>query len=209
MGRQRPPERRRALRDAATVVLVILGTLLCGADIARAAPPSLDALLQRAALKGAGEVPFEEKKFVGAVTEPLVTRGVLRFEPPDRLIKKTQTPARETAIVDKDNLRILDADGVETMSMGFWVDPDLRLIFDSLRAVLRGDAAALRKLFETTVTGDASDWTLTLVPKEQSATSRVDHIVVTGDAKRLRGFDIYETGGDRSFTRLLEAPPRQ
>jgi len=209
MGRQRPPERRRALRDAAAAVLVILGTLLCAAGIARATPPSLDALLKHAAVTGAGEVPFEEKKFVGAVTEPLVTRGVLQFEPPDRLIKRTETPARETAIVDKDNLRILNADGVETMSVGFWVDPDLRLIFDSLRAVLRGDAAALRDLFETTLTGDANDWTLTLVPKQESATSRVDHIVVTGDAKRLLGFDIYETGGDRSFTRLLEPSPRQ
>lgn len=206
MGKPRLPERRRALRDAAAAALVVL---LGAAGFAQAAPPSLDALLKRAAVTRAGEVPFEEKKFVGALTEPLVSRGVLRFEPPDRLIKKTETPEQETAIVDKDSLRILNADGVETTSIGLWVDPDLRLIFDSLRAVLRGDADALRALFETTITGDANDWTLTLVPKQESATSRVDHIVVTGDATRLRGFDIYETGGDRSFTRLLETAPRQ
>jgi Outer membrane lipoprotein carrier protein LolA-like len=208
MGQPRLPERRRALRAAAAVLLVALGVPVGAAGIAQAAPPSLDDLLKRTAVTKADEVPFEEKKYVGAVTEPLISRGVLRFEPPDKLIKKTETPVPETAIVDKDSLRILNGEGVETANIGLWVDPDLQLVFDSLRAVLRGDANALRDLFDTTLAGDAKDWTLTLVLKQPATASRVTQIVVTGDAQRLRGFDIYETGGDRSFTRLLDAPQK-
>ena len=187
---------------------VILGTLLWSAGVAQATAQSLDVLLKRIAVTGAGEVPFEERKFIGAVTEPLVSRGYLRFEPPDRLIKKTEAPHRETAVVDKDSLRILNADGVETASIGLWMDPDLGLVFDSLRAVLRGDGDSLRALFDTSLAGNADAWTLTLTPKQKPESSRIDRIVVTGDANRLLGFDIYETGGDRSFIRLLEAPPR-
>lgn len=209
MKRQRHAERHRSRRDAAAAFFVVLAALLCAATGARAAAPSLDDLLKRAAVAKAGEVPFEEKKFVGPVTEPLVSRGVLRFEPPDTLIKKTEMPYPETAIVDKDSLRVINADGVETTNVGLWVDPDLRLVFDSLRAVLRGDADALRALFDTTLTGDATDWTLTLVPREEDPIpSRVARIVVTGGATRLRGFDIYETDGDKSLTRLLEPPTR-
>jgi len=206
MGSPRSPERRRLLRAAAAALLAALGARPFDAA---AAPPSLDELLKRAAVTKAGEVPFEEKKYVSGVTEPLISRGVLRFEPPDRLIKKTETPVAETAIVDRDSLRILDGNGTETANIGLWVDPDLRLVFDSLRAVLRGDADALRALFDTTLAGDAKDWTLTLVPQQSATASRVRQIVVTGDAARLRGFDIYETGGDRSFTRLLDAPQTQ
>lgn len=178
------------------------------ACLAGAAAASLDDLLKRAAVAKAGEVPFEEEKFVGAVIAPLISRGVLRFEPPDKLVKKTEMPFPETAIVDKDSLRIVNAEGVETTNIGLWVDPDLQLVFDSLRAVLRGDADTLRDLFDTSLTGDAGDWTLTLVPMETGPVpSRVERIVVTGGADRLRGFDIYETGGDKSLTRLLATTP--
>jgi hypothetical protein len=198
------------LRNAAAAVAIALTALLAPAGAAPAATPSLDDLLTRAAVAKAGEVPFEEEKFVGPVTAPLVSRGVLRFEPPDTLIKKTETPYPETAIVDKDSLRIVNADGVETTNIGLWVDPDLQLVFDSLRAVLRGDADMLRSLFETNLAGDANDWTLTLVPTEtEPVPSRVERIVVKGGANRLHSFDIHETSGDRSLTRLLEPPQSQ
>jgi outer membrane lipoprotein-sorting protein len=211
MRSPRAPERRAGQRRAVVAgVLVALTTLLGATGLAGAAPPSLDDLLKRTAVAKAGEVPFEEEKFVGAVTAPLVSRGVLRFEPPDKLIKKTETPYPETAIVDKDSLRIVNANGVETTHIGLWIDPDLQLVFDSLRAVLRGDADTLRDLFDTTLTGEADDWTLEMVPREAGPVpSRVARILVTGGANRLHGFDIYETGGDRSLTRLLAtAPPK-
>jgi outer membrane lipoprotein-sorting protein len=208
MGKLRSREGHGGRRTAIAVLSVALGMLLWSSGVLQASVPSLDVLLKRCAVAGGGEVPFEERKFIGAVTEPLVSRGYLRFEPPNRLIKKTETPNQETAIVDQDRVSVRNADGAETANIGLWADPDLRLIFDSLRAALRGDGDALRALFETSLSGAANAWTLTLTPKEESAATRIERIVVTGDENRFLGFDIYETGGDRSLIRLLRAPSR-
>lgn len=201
----RVPE-RRSWRSAAACALLLLGAL--GGAGTAAAAFDLDALLKRVAVAEPADVPFEEKRYIGAVTEPLVSRGYLRFEPPDRLIKKVETPKAETAIATENRLSILDASGAETASIDLWMDPDLRLVFDSLRAVLRGDADALRAHFDTSLTGDEAAWTLTLAPKGDGDDTRIARIVVAGGKAGLERFEIRETGGDRSVIRLLGASAR-
>jgi len=173
-----------------------------------AATIDLEALLKRVAVGSAKEVPFEERRFIGAVTEPLVSRGYLRYEPPNKLIKKVESPYRETAVVDDDHLSVLDADGAETTSISLWISEDLRLMFDSLRAVLRGDVKALRVLFEVSVSGDETAWTLDLTPKDDPDASRIERIVVTGNQERLLRFDIREAGGDRTLIQMRDASSR-
>jgi Outer membrane lipoprotein carrier protein LolA-like len=203
---KRTCERRggRFLLIAAAALLFAMPNL---SAVSRAALDP-DALLKRIAVTEARDVPFEERRFVGAVTEPLVSRGTLRFEPPDRLIKKTESPHRETATVDADSLSVENADGVETTHIDLWVSADLRLVFDSLRAVLRGDAGALRALFDIAVTGDEAAWTMTLTPKEASEATRIERIVVSGGPARIGSFDIVDADGGRSLIQMLDTPAR-
>ena len=191
---------------AGVCLAIALVCLWSGA--ARAAAPDPAALLKRIAVTSAREVPFEERRYFGALPQALISRGTLRFEPPDRLIKRTETPQRETAIADADSLRVENADGVETAHIDLWMSADLRLIFDSLRAVLRGDAAALRTLFDVTSAGDDGAWTLTLTPRPDSEASRIERIVVTGGGDHIDRFDFFEADGNRSLIRMLDTPPR-
>lgn len=189
------------------IAAAAMAFLAAAAGPLRAAPADLDTLLKGIAAKGAQEVPFEERRYLGALTAPLVSRGHLRYEPPGRLIKKVETPRRETAIVDKDRLAVLNEDGAETASIDLWHNRDLRLVFDGLRGVLSGDTAALRAVFVTTLEGDAKGWRLHLVPRGDPGDTRIKGIVVAGIAERIESFEIQESDGDRSIIRLLAAPP--
>lgn len=196
--------KRRHRRDILGGLAALLAVL---AGPASAGTPDLDTLLKSVAAKGAREVAYEERRYFGALTEPLVSRGHLRYEPPARLIKKVESPRRETAVVDEDRLTILDATGTETASIDLWQNRDLRLVFDGLRGVLSGNSAALRAAFDPTLEDIGNGWRLHLVPKGDPGDARIKGIVVSGMAKRIDSFEIQESDGDRSLIQLLPAPP--
>ena len=181
--------------------------LFAAAGPVRAGAPDLDSLLKSVAPKGAQEVAFEERRYFGALTAPLVSRGRLRYEPPGRLIKYVEEPRRETAVVDKDRVAILNEDGAETASIDLWQNKDLRLVFDGLKNVLGGDPDALRAAFDATLEDYAKGWRLHLMPKGDPEDTRIKGIVVTGTAERIESFEIQESDGDRSLIQLRTVSP--
>jgi outer membrane lipoprotein-sorting protein len=191
------------MATAVGVLALALWAFLCDpVPMAHAAEFGLETVLRRIAANQRDVVGFEERRFLGVVTEPLESSGTLRFEPPDRLIKETDKPYRETAIVDGDRLTVLDAAGVETRSISLWVSEELRLVFDSLRAVLRGDAKTLASLFQVAVTGNEKAWEIELTPQPGDEEGQIERITVRGSAGRVERFDIRETNGDRALIRL-------
>lgn len=203
MGRTRRPSRYARAAAAIDVLALAFWACLCGpVTIAHASDFGLETVLQSVATDGVAVVGFEESRFLGVVTEPLESSGTLRFEPPDRLIKETDKPYRETAIVDGDRLTVLNAAGAEMQSISLWASEELRLVFDSLRAVLRGDAKALDALFQVAVSGDAKAWTIELTPQPSEMEGAIERITVRGEAGRIASFDIRETNGDRALIRL-------
>lgn len=192
------------MRAAALGLVAVFAAMLhvSSGGTGHASEFDLEIALRPIAARGAEEVMFEERRFLGVVTEPLESSGTLRFDPPDRLIKKTGKPFRETAIIDKDRLTVLDGDGAETLSISLWASEELRLVFDSLRAVLRGDAAVLRTLFDVSVSGAEREWKIGLTPKTAQDEGTIAEIVVRGQSGRIVSFDIRETNGDRALIRL-------
>lgn len=199
--------RRRSILWSAAGLVGLASLVAVLAGPAQAGAPDLETLLKSVSVTGAQEVAYEERRYLGALTEPLVSRGRLRYEPPARLIKSVESPRRETAVVDEDRLTVLDAAGVETASIDLWQNRDLRLVFDGLRGVLSGDPAALRAVFDPTVEDLGEGWRLHLVPKGEPGGARIKGIVVSGIAKRIDSFEIQESDGDRSLIQLLAASP--
>lgn len=197
------PRPRRRTRGAALIGVLALTAFICNAvPGAQASGLSLEDVLQRVATNSGEAVGFEESRYLGVVTKPLESSGTLRFEPPDRLIKETEKPYRETAIVDGDRLTVLNAAGAETRSISLWASEELRLVFDSLRAVLRGDAKALAALFQVSVSGDEAHWTIELTPQPGGEDGQIERITVQGEAGRIASFEIRESNGDRALIRL-------
>ncbi|MEM9684173.1 MAG: hypothetical protein AAF942_12965, partial [Pseudomonadota bacterium] len=101
-------------------------------------------------------------------------------------------------------VRLLDASGQETARLDLWVDESLRLVFEGLRAVVRGDPEAIRSVFDVRMSGDRDKWSLELEPKDLPDDAQIDRIVVTGARERILGFDILEKDGDRTILRIQE-----
>lgn len=152
-------------------------------------------------------VTFEETRTIAGMTKPLLSRGQLIHEPGGRLIKRIETPRRETAILDEDRLTILDADDTEVATIDLWMQRDLQLVFTGLQAVFSGDVAALRKAFDIRISGDSGRWRLELTPKPDEGDLRLESVVVSGNARKIADFAVRERNGDTAVIRLLDTEP--
>ncbi len=200
---------RRGLRSV--VAVLAAAVLLCAS--AALAPPvravELEDLLGGVAQSERRAVAFEETRTIAGVTKPLMSRGQLIYEPGGRLIKRYETPRRETAILEEDRLTILDADDTEVATIDLWMQRDLQLVFTGLQAVFSGDAAALRKAFDIRISGDMGQWRIQLTPKSDEGDLRLKTVVVSGSARQIADFEVRERSGDTAVIRLLHAVPRR
>ncbi len=200
---------RRGVRSVVAGLAAV--ALLC-ASMALARPVQaleLEALLGGVAQSERRTVAFEETRTIAGMTEPLLSRGQLIYEPGGRLIKRIETPRRETAILDEDRLTILDADDAEVATIDLWVQRDLQLVFTGLQAVFSGDAAALRKAFDIRISGDTGRWQLQLTPKSDEGDLRLEAVLVSGSGREIADFAVHERNGDIAVIRLFDAESGQ
>ncbi len=200
---------RRGVRSVVAGLAAV--ALLC-ASMALARPVQaldLEALLGGVAQTERRTVAFEETRTIAGMKKPLLSRGQLIYEPGGRLIKRFETPRRETAILDEDRLTILDADDTEVTTIDLWMQRDLQLVFTGLQAVFSGDADALRKAFDIRINGDKGQWRLRLTPKPDEGDLRLESVVVSGSARKIADFEIRERDGDTAVIRLLDVEPGQ
>lgn len=194
------------------VVAGLAAVVMLCASMAMARPVQaleLEALLGGVAQTERRAVAFEETRSIAGVTKPLMSSGQLIYEPGGRLIKRFETPRRETAILDEDRLTILDADDTEVATIDLWMQRDLQLVFTGLQAVFSGDAAALRSAFDIEISGDAGQWRMQLTPKSGDDELRLDQVIVSGKARQIARFEVRERSGDTAVIRLLGAAPAQ
>ena len=80
--------------------------------------------------------------------------------------------------------------------------PLLSALAASLRGVLAGDAALLRKYFLVILEGEELAWRLELVPFDDEIARYVERIVVSGRAGRIEQIDERDSSGDRSVLQV-------
>jgi len=72
------------------------------------------------------------------------------------------------------------------------------VIVEAVRGTLTGNRATLERLFETTITGDAREWTLKLVPRDMRLRGQVSAVQVSGREAMAREVVVQLADGDRS-----------
>jgi hypothetical protein len=151
-------------------------------------------------------VSFEEKTYSSLLTEPLSSKGVLRFSPPATLEKEILEPYRERYLIDGD--RIVFESPKKGIKKSIALDdyPALRSLVEAFRASVTGDAARLTQYYETTIGGDRRRWTLLLRPRESEGRRMVDYILMTGTDGRIETVAIRAPDGDRSVMTLRQSP---
>ena len=182
--------------------LLCLGALWHGA--AAAAPPgtSLDRLMRLLAQRRHGEVTFVERDTLAVLTRPLVSSGLMIYDAPDHLEKRTLEPRPGSLILDHGELTVKRGDRTYHLSLNDY--PQVAPYVDAIADTLSGDRAALERLFELKFAGSLAQWTLTLRPLDPRR-SRIQLILIQGARDDIRTVRIFQTNGDHS--RMTFGPP--
>jgi hypothetical protein len=205
---------RGALASAGLAILLALGGGAAVASLlglitgtAHAAPSSpasgLDRLMALLARRKHGEVPFTERDTLSILTRPLESSGVLIYDAPDHLVKRTLRPRRESLALDGDRVTVRRRGRALQFNLDSY--PQAAPYVEAIRATLAGDRAALERVFHVKFEGSLAHWRLALTPRQTRMAKRVRRIRIAGARDDIRRVEILERDGDRSVMRL--GPP--
>lgn len=168
-------------------------------------PWDLTQLMQALASNGGGRVRFSETRHLALLDAPLLATGELVYVPPARLERHTETPVRETMVLDGETLSLTREGRSHTLKLRDY--PEAAALIESIRATLAGDRKALERTYALSLSGTATQWALDLLPSDPAVTKVVLRIRVTGSRGLVRGVEIQQADGDRSVMRI-DAPSR-
>lgn len=133
--------------------------------------------------------------------QPLVLAGELGWLGGDKLERRVDTPQRETStIADGEVTQQREGRAARTFSLKR--APQLQVLVDSFVALLGGDASRLDRAFTLEHTGDETQWTLTLTPRDAKVAGTVASIAIDGRGHEARCMRMQEADGDLSVDLL-------
>ena len=153
-----------------------------------------------------GEATFVETRRIEMLDRTLQSSGRLSFKAPDSFVRETLKPRHEKLAVDGNTLTMTLGERSRTMQLD--ASPEAAVIVEAVRGTLTGNRATLERLFETTVSGDASAWTLKLVPRDLRLRGQVSAVQVSGHEAVAREVVVQLADGDRSVMTIEPAAAR-
>ena len=186
------------------LLLLTLVALSAPATAWSASPESdADALIARLAKPAPATVAFTEVRFSRLLREPLIVSGELGYTGANSLDRRVTTPYSEHTSIRGESVKV-ERDGEAPRSFALKHAPELRGLLSGFSALLSGDAAALKKNFNVTLTGTADTWLLELRPTDAKARRKLQEIEVTGRNDELRCFSMQTADGASSVLLLGE-----
>lgn len=182
-------------------VALAAGLLLAHAGGARADDGVLDQVM--AALAGAPsrETRFVAEKHVGALAQPVQSRGRMLYRRPGHLEQITEAPHAERLVIDADQVS-MSSPGQATRRLELDDSPALGILADTLRGALSGDKETLLRHFRIAEQGPLAAWRLTLLPSGNVAAQVVKAAYLDGTAGTVRQIDIVQANGDETRIQL-------
>jgi hypothetical protein len=191
--------------DRRAVALALF--LLVGAGRPAAAADrgwGLPQLMQSLAQVTSSAAFFSERRELRMLSEPLMSSGTLNYVAPDQLEKRTLLPKPERLSIDGGKLTIERSETNENRTVALADFPEIGAFVESIRATLAGDLPALERYYTISLQGDASDWQITLEPKEKRLRELVKLIRIAGRGTSIRTIVSEQGDGDRSEMSIVE-----
>jgi outer membrane lipoprotein-sorting protein len=181
---------------------LLASILLCTATACFAAQPAFTVaqLMSLLAQRRQGEVKFTETDYLQVLDQPVKSSGVLVYEAPDHLEKRTLQPRKESMVLQGDQLTVQR--GHRTYRMQVSAYPQAAPYVDAIRDTLAGNEAGLEKVFKVGFTGTREAWKLQLVPLDEGAARKVRRVEIDGGEDVIHSVEILQADGDRSVMRL-------
>jgi hypothetical protein len=181
-----------------------IAAALAGLALAAAGTDLAGTVLAAVARQGRHEAAFHEERRLPSLTEPVTGEGVLHIVPPDTLVKETRSPRPERLAIAGDEAVVTAADGTRR-SVSLADTPPLRALAATLRAVLGGDAAALRRMYRVEAEGSEAGWRLTLLPLPGTPAGTVRRVTIDGAAGQVRQIELLGEDGSQDVLSLSAA----
>jgi hypothetical protein len=183
-------------------IWALLALTLSAAHPAHAAPGDLQELMRLLAARRHGQVDFVEQHFLAVLKRPVESYGVMIYDAPRRLEKRTVEPRPEKLVLDGEELTIERKGHTHVLDLAAY--PSILPFVESLRATLAGDLPALERVFNVDFAGTLERWTLTLSPRDSKVSSTVSRVRIEGSGDALHNVEILEANGDRSLMTLRD-----
>jgi hypothetical protein len=171
---------------------------------ARGASEELGELMHLMAARRHGEVDFVEQHFLAVLKRPVESSGIMIYDAPGRLEKRTKEPRPETLLLDGDVLTVQRAGQTRVLDLKAY--PAILPLVESMRATLAGDADALERAFTVDYAGSLAHWMLTLSPRDPRVVQKISKVRIEGVRDNLVTVEILQTDGDRSLMTLRDHP---
>lgn len=174
--------------------------LACGVSLLLWAQPMFaqdlaDTLITRLGQVQARQKPFHETRNLAALKAPLESSGMLVYRHPGYLQKTTEQPKAEDLVINGDMVTI-SRNHAAPQSIDTAKVPALRLLADTLRAPLDGDAALLRRYYTMTATEQGPDWAIYLTPVSEKISKYAKSVTLTGRNNAILRIVLVQANGD-------------
>ena len=151
----------------------------------------------------AGEATFVERRTVAILERTLESSGRLSFEAPDTFVRETLKPRRERVAVVGNNVTM--SLGQRSRTVPLDSVPEAAVIMEAIRGTLTGNRDAIERHFNATVSGNAQQWSLELVPREPRLRELVIAVRVAGRQAVVREMTVALADGDKSVMTIEPA----
>lgn len=192
------------LNNLAVLSLLLAATLSHAESGVNAASWDMDQLMQSLASIDASQASFVETKSIAMLDKPVESSGLLFYRAPSRLEKRTLKPKAESMLLDLDTLTIEQRGKKRNLSLQRY--PEIAAFIDSIRGTLAGDRKALERSYQLTLSGDAQQWRLSMLPIHPEMRQAVAKIIITGSGNILRSIAIQQSDGDSSLMTITPLP---
>ncbi len=151
-------------------------------------------MLRDIARQRSGTAQFTETRHLAVLSQPVQSRGTLKFAAPDFLEMTTTEPAPQTVTVRGNSLCITAAQGPNCVQLS--AHPQIAGVITAIRAALSGDRAALQRDYDLGLNGRPEQWTLALTPRQAGGPIR--SILIQGGAAVIEQIQILNSNNDQS-----------
>jgi outer membrane lipoprotein-sorting protein len=165
-----------------------------------AADIDMKSLMQQFAASKNTKAEFIERKYVRILESPVESSGVLTFQAPDRLEKRTKLPRAESMLIEGNKVSIERGSFKRSMMLDEFVD--MASLVKSLTATFRGDQEGIEKYFAWTLSGPVNKWQLVLKPKSGKMFITLREIRFAGEGSYVHTVETTLTDGDWSLMTL-------
>lgn len=177
---------------------MVAALLAFAAATLQAAELDGEALLASLARPAPESTGFVEVRYSALLIEPMVVAGHLEHRVDGTLVRRVESPFRETTELRGENV-VVEREGNRPRRFSLDRAPGLRGMLASFGSLLSGDAATLRLHFAVAVSGEPERWQIELTPRDDRLRARLARIVVDGTADRASCFTLTEPDGDSTI----------